>query len=388
MTLRRACRHAIALGMILFPGTAIAAGTITGLTVSPDPAQVNQNVIATLQGQGACGEVVIDFGDGSPAAHLQDVDFKQSLNVNAPPHAFSAAKTYHLTASPGSGCEGQASKDLVVGGSTVFIGGNLAGLLCAILDNCGGKVGLEGAIKDHLVTFDVAPHIDTFFFTPFTPGAQVLALGKNFGSPGPQNQFHLFLTTDNKDVLLSIDEWKSTYVTGTIPPDLVGVHDGPAEFYVKRGNAESNHFPVTFTASREQKFLPPIDVKMIACGSDSNFDRCSIAWQDASDGSYDGPDPCQGAIQAICGIHANVWGASEDDTGTDTYEINLENGWVFDICGFAVDVESGEGSASISSQCPLGASSWKPSIQWSVTPADELRYISAIWILGPKGIPW
>jgi hypothetical protein len=153
---------------------------------------VNQDVIITVEGQLGCAGVDVDFGDNTPQVHLQNVSFKNKLNVSAPAHKYASAKTYTVKALPGTGCQGQATLALTVQ-SSATLGGNLLGTRAHLRD--------PGKTRH-------AQHL-----SPFAHHAgRKLRRSAATSGPGPQNQFHPFLKTDQKDVLLAIDEWKDTYV--------------------------------------------------------------------------------------------------------------------------------------------------------------------------------
>lgn len=370
MKIQRAA--ALAAVVMLSPDLAQAAGTITGLSASPPSPAVSQDVVVTVEGLLGCGGVDVDFGDNTPQAHLQNVSFKNKLNVSAPAHKYASAKTYSVKALPGAGCQGQATLPLTVK-SSATLGGNLLGtpgLICAILGNCG------------------TPTISNLFLAPITPGGKLLALGSNFGNAGPQNQFHLFLKTDQKDVLLAIDEWKNTYVAGTIPASLTQVLDQPAELYVKAGNGKlSNKYPVSFTAARELKMIPYPDVTVASCATDSNCDQCNT--------HLDPDDADQWCLVVIYGNTSvqgskhNNWAAIGDDSGSDTYQVSLKNGWICDHLGpLQGIVDPGEGWTKGPWLFASGASTCKVQIDWLVTPDDSLFYDLPIFVKGPKGTSW
>jgi len=126
-------------------------------------------------------------------------------------------------------------------------------------------------------------------------------------------------------------------------------------------------------------------VKLISCSGDSNADACN-AWTDPADsyGEFTAYDPAA----SISGYHYNCWGCFGDDSGADTYEISLKNGWVLEDYGKSVSVDPGEGSASGPSGFSQGATYWKPQVQWNVSPNDGIFYKINVYVKGPKGMPY
>jgi len=90
---------------------------------------------------------------------------------------------------------------------------------------------------------------------------------------------------------------------------------------------------------------------------------------------------------AICGAHANRWGAIGDDTGTDVFHISLMNGWRFKSVQkvrwhkSSGDEELGGPTPSL----PVGQSKWNPAIHWVVSPNDAVAYRIKIIVEGPVG---
>jgi len=241
--------------------------------------------------------------------------------------------------------------------------------------------------------------------SPITPGGYVVIQGSGFG----QQRGELYLTglwehpvgdslAAVKSVKLTVpiggegwDFWQPGFVLGFVPDSITQVGDQPVKLRIKtKDNKWSNEYPVNFRATREVKLLPYTDpaVKPMGpdtCGTDSNFDVCNN-WGDPDDGGgfY------YSCGQTFFGYHYNVWAAPENDTGIDTFEITLKNGWVFDSMPmpWMVNVDPGQGLAVGPSGFPQGKKYWKPQVQWTVTANDSLCHGADISVAGPIGVPW
>ncbi len=89
-----------------------APGQITGLSVSPFPAQVHNLVNVTVDGNGSC-TCSLNFGDSStPVRRTGLLSFQQT-------HIYARSGTYWLHAKAISGCSGQAESTIEVQFSTV-----------------------------------------------------------------------------------------------------------------------------------------------------------------------------------------------------------------------------------------------------------------------------
>jgi len=103
--------------LVLAPFTVEAAGTITRLNVTPSPATVGTTVMIWVSGTGVCGELELDFDDGTAKAKLGG-----AFNLNTQ-HTYTQAGTFTLKANAKSDCQGQAQASHVVSQ-----GGQITGL--------------------------------------------------------------------------------------------------------------------------------------------------------------------------------------------------------------------------------------------------------------------
>jgi hypothetical protein len=226
----------------------------------------------------------------------------------------------------------------------------------------------------------IKPTITQTFGFP-TPGGTLAIIGKNFGTnPG---SVVATLTTWNGQTLqktLKVIEWKNTIVGVEFPTDITGVKQGNGTLRLTAGNSTSDPRSFTFFPTQDFRELPGGDVKLISCGDDSNADECN-GHKDPDDSSWF----TAGSGDALSGFHMNVWGAIGDDTGTDSYQISLANGW--EMVNFYWDVDGDEVSATKPSGFKPTAN-WSPSTNWVVTPNDTLFYQGVITIHGPLGVPY
>jgi hypothetical protein len=233
------------------------------------------------------------------------------------------------------------------------------------------------------------------FISNITPGGYVAVKGSWFGN----DEGELWLKGLKKwngaaygDVKLAIatepgkDFWNTTSVFGVIPGNITQVKDQPVTLQIKtKAGAWSNEFPISFNAAKDWVTLTHTDpaVKLISCGTDSNKDVCN-GKSDPDDGDWFSSS----CGQTFYGFHYNVWGTIGDDLGTDQFEITLKNGWVIDGGKIHVFVDQGEGYTRGPGAVPSGVPTWKPSVQWNVTPDDSLCHGADVYTVGPKGVPW
>ncbi len=94
--------------VVLAPLMAEAAGQITGLTAAPSPGTTGNPETVTVTGSGTCGNLTLDFGDGSTTA-LSNVTLPKGT-----PHTYKNPGTFTLRATAVSSCAGQASAAVTV----------------------------------------------------------------------------------------------------------------------------------------------------------------------------------------------------------------------------------------------------------------------------------
>jgi hypothetical protein len=382
------------VALALLAGTAWAAGTITGLTLTPQPACVNQPVTATITGTGSCNKVVMIWE--MPG----DVNLG-TKDVMSPPPAFpiTLQHTYTHTgqvtakARPGtnSTCSGEKEIKLTVqdcgnGGS----GKPWLAELCKVID-C-----VQITQQDPKLQVKPSGPLEVIALPriigglgALQSGNPVIVGGERFGDePG---KVHLLATGGS--LLLQINEWYDGGIGGNVPPQAANLCL-TGEVQVERKDGKKSNTWI-FAVPQVYKSLPASEVRVVHCGNDGNENSCnnvSISGETCHPQGLGGGVPFStsgfdGA--SIAGSHANCLGAIGDDEGTDTYEISLKNGWVLDSAVFSTSFDPGEASTSPSAgQVPGGfqdgGTYWKPSIQWSVTPSDWVHYGLYVGIRGPE----
>jgi len=147
-------------------------------------------------------------------------------------------------------------------------------------------------------------------------------------------------------------------------------------------NAKSDPFGSPQFKGMEEKVLTSDMVAVNHCGDDGNCNRCNNV-SSCDDQFVAG---CSGNY-TICGYHINNWGTIGDDKGHDTYTINLQNGWTFKSINFLEwkKTSGDEVLTSPSPGLPVGGSNWTFTINWKVSPNDEVRYSIQIIVEGPLG---
>jgi hypothetical protein len=384
-----------AIAAALFFPAAARADQITALQVSPASPQAGQSAAVTLQGNGTCNTLVLDWGDNSPPyTYVPKITLPFQLPAT---HAYANAGGYTLKINSVKGCQGTGvTKNITVAAKPATqpaIGGIVD--LCKYVD-CGGSLGSKGGFDPNLgIPLTISPQIDYFGYSNFTPGGEVTLVGSGFGnSPGtlvmlgygpPSNPFKL--PEQNVPGILS---WKNTLIVASLPNNITGAADQPIAFYVVTAGKLKSKLSLTvpFTATREVRKIPYGDpaVSVVSCGTDSNLDQCN-GWSDTDDsGPY--PDLSYWG-STLAGNHMNCWGCIGDDAGSDVYQIKFGNGWSLDQVFFtAVPSDPGEASAELVTSLPPGSSAWQPSISWVVTPNDFIHYTMDVYAVGPRGVPY
>lgn len=381
----------VALGLaLLAPLTADAGGAITGLDVSPKgPVTAGTTVNITIKGTGgSCDELLLDFGDGTvqPYENAPGDLFNAVVYTFPIPtsHLYCNPGTFQIQAKPKKACVGEGSASLTVQGE-----GCLAALHKAME---AATTKLQFSIPSALLK----PHISALTDgSNITPGGDVGIKGVGFGNEqGTQRvlladlkKYNGSSTGSPWELKIFKDGWTDTLIVGTIPSDITEVKDQTANLYVNYGVDWSDPYPVNFKATKEVRLLPYTDpaVQLISCGTDSHRDECND-WVDPDDG-YPFYLMCiNGAT--FWGTHQSNWGAPWSDNDTDTFQITLKNGWVFDSMQMEEFLNSGA-SYTGPSGFPVGGTSWQPQVQWHVAPyATYLTYCAHVTIAGSKGVPW
>lgn len=133
---------------------------------------------------------------------------------------------------------------------------------------------------------------------------------------------------------------------------------------------------------------------MARCSNDANENRCNGVSDYCFCSNFGGvidnlpPGWSQGE-PSITGYHTNCAEAIGDDSGTDTCNITLKNGW-------AILVVAGTWHGSSDSEKVVlpslqqreawgGLASITIPVSWHVTPSDEVGYALKVYIIGTPG---
>ncbi len=358
MTLRSI--HIWILGL-LFGAVSAADAQVTNVAVTPSPAILGQPATVTVTGGSApCGAVQINYGDGTTTTYpIPALPVSQS-------HTWNTAGNKTVVATGQGNCTGQA---------TVTVG--------VVKSKVGAGVGVS---KGKWPVY--AMRIKSYFGLS-QPGGVAAIAGENFGAE--RGTVVATLKRWNgaaRDVSLGVSGWSPTLIEVEWPADIDGVRD-QMDAVVEATNATKTHsatWKVFFRAETDYKLLPMSRVTVITCGSDGNKNRCN----DANPGSNGTCliDPftvkCNGSFWAE---HYNCHGAIGEDSGTDGFWIRLANDWRMANVVFLKDAPGGT-VGNPAPPFPYGSATWKPTVTWSVTPADIITYCARVYIIGPKGVPY
>jgi hypothetical protein len=355
---------ALASSVICLQPLATAA-QVQGVSVAPSSPVVNQPATVTITGQNPCTAVIIDLGTGGIVPTTQIAGLPHSLQ-----HTWTTTGRKTVTAIGQGACTGHASQTFQVKDWSSLL------RLCAQV-SCAERPKMSF----------LNPRISaTFGFN--TPGGVLAIAGTNFGPK--LGSVAVTLRTWSGTVIqraLAVTEWTDTLVGVTWPTDIGGLLRQSAALALTTGEGKRDWRSITFFPELELKTLPRVDVQVLSCGDDGNFDQCNQVRDDDDLVDLDGrPGQFESPIHAIVATHVNAWAAVGNDSGTDQYRITLYNGWTLEDLHWAVGVDPGQGWAKKPSGFAKGAT-WSPSIQWLVTPNDRISYFAVVTIAGPRGVP-
>ncbi len=341
-------------------------GGVVAVSIAPASPSVNQAATVTITGQNPCGAAIINFGDGGIAqtTHFTSLPFSTQHTWTTP-----GAKT--VTAIGQGTCTGHASQNIQVTQSSNIL------QLCATI-NCGERP-----------MFPLSPQI-TALFGFNTPGGILAIAGKGFGTK-PGTVVASLQTWSGASVQepLEVTEWSNTMVGLRWPADIAGVRQQSGTLVLTNaGGVKSAPRSMTFQPELDLKTLSQADVQVVSCSGAGNRNVCN------SHGFYGvGPSvwflhiPKELAAEAaIVGAHFNRAAAIGNDKGTDSYRIALKNDWTMESFEWRVSVEPQQGAARKPTGFTKGPT-WSPSVEWEVTPSDQVVYAVVVTISGPRGVP-
>ncbi len=206
-------------------------------------------------------------------------------------------------------------------------------------------------------------------------------------------------------------EWYSNEkAKGVVPIDISWKQNHVAYLRIEREDGKQSPLkdidfvPSLVSMKVDQKLAKKI-VKVLECGTDSNFDICNgkvyhndvpeqnifhvyvpgarenVGVEYSVSGNY---------ATAMYGTHCNVHAAVGNDVGHDNYRITLKNGWRISGADFKVERINAEAETKIMDHTPpheaLDKSAWEARVDWQVDEGKEtIWYGYHIEIVGPKG---
>ena len=362
------------------------AGILGGVAVSPQPISVGAPATILLSGAGECGQVTVNFGDGTSKT-LTGVKFASNAQTQ---HTYSRAGSLTITALAGSNCnaKGEVKTSLIVEGS-------YAEILCA-LTGCDEPTRRETPCS--------TPTIRSVSYAwPLEPKENVTLHGCGFGRALQQVRLKLPLPSPGTGAALQVLSWSDTDVTASVPA-LTGVRDQTGRLQVVLGAGRtlvsSNEVPVSFRATRELRWLynylidhptlvqQQLGVIQYYCSQAASGNTC---------------DSFHGVDQTFAGNHCSP--TSDVIKGMDWYTITLGNGWVFqkytdvdmtwwlknppyvspNICAGLNWVHASAGDASLFTP---GAPSGVVRVAWALGARQATTYAGLVQVKGPVGVPF
>jgi hypothetical protein len=349
---------ALALGVLVPRLAEAAAGTITGLTVSPSTVTAGAAVTIQIQGSGTCDGGTFDFGDGTPARRFINFPLPYTMT-----HPYSTTGILTVTVKGVTNCKGTKSAQLTVNPVT----GAPAPLRRVVPP---GVVPLQSGLSSFS-----RPRIASVlpFSQPWQGGAVIVG-GENFGdTPGK------FLLVSNElpggalqlTLAPGAEGWGDTHAAGTIPQGCLW-GDKQAWLQIENGRGfKSQGWPVTFKGRpRVETTLQADDPLNIDCSQNGGSNGCSAGSRhDTLYGNHSGFRADHGP----------------QNLGQDIYTMRLKNCWR-PMQPFIISKE-GDIRVSIGARDNLGG--WYINVEWSYvnTPAVSRAAYSLIFRLeGPEGL--
>ena len=338
---------------------------VLSVSVSPPSPIVNQPATVTVSGQGPCNTLLIDFGDGNG-----NQIFDPSVLPFATSFTWTTIGLKTIAAAAYGNCDGQASVTVQVNQT----GSTRIAQLCATI-NCSERPAMSFPRPE--ITGDRGWQ---------TPGGLALLDGDGFGSStGSVTAVLRNWSGKPLQFTLEVVEWTNTIVAVRWPTYIQGVRRQSAAVALTNRYGKRDWHSVTFDPALSIKTLSMEDVKTVSCGGDSNHDVCNNVSHDIHP-SFVYIPPELSATSAMLGAHMNRWGAVGNDTGTDSYEIVLKRDWTLESLHWKVSAEPLEAFV----RKPAGfakTATWSPSVEWEVTPNDQVVYAAVLTIRGPVGVP-
>ncbi len=201
------------------------AGILGGVAVSPQPISVGAPATILLSGAGECGQVTVNFGDGTSKT-LTGVKFASNAQTQ---HTYSRSGNLTITALAGTNCNATGE----VKTSVIVEAGSLAEILC-VLTGCDEPARREAPC--------LAPTIKSVSYTwPLEPKEEVIIHGCGFGDAaatigrGAVRKLSLkgSFPSPGTVVALQVLSWSTATVTARVPP-LTGARDQTAKLQLVR----------------------------------------------------------------------------------------------------------------------------------------------------------
>lgn len=333
--------------IVTFAFSALADGTITGITPNQSPGIACSLNAIKISGAGTCGTFVFQLGDSTPIVHLPG-NFPITVY-----HTYSGAGTYPLTAQGQGNCHGIVKANLQVVGPTIT---------------------------------SILP------FSVIKPGGGVILQGQNFGNLPGQILINIPSLHRFTGIPLQNIQWGNTFAAGTIPAAISGVPDQQVTFtVVAKCGAVSNSLPEQFTATRDTQLLPFSSIQCwpgVLAGNDACQGLGQPGWPPEC-GFLNGTFGLGQSPTGFWGYHVSGWGSGE--SATDGFYVNfaLKNGWAFNsVENFGWAYVGGGSKAALDwNTSTPGDTSPKVYVDWHADACGLIDYSGDIQITGPKGVP-
>jgi hypothetical protein len=243
------------------------------------------------------------------------------------------------------------------------------------------------------------PKISGIFTVPqlaaLSPGGKLYIKGEHFGASKGKITLNLSMPIAHA-IDLAIEEWSDAKITAKVPTGISGVMDHPATFYVRSSSGLSaSAWKVPFYASRETRTLKSSDsaVKVVHCSTGGDYNKCNSLNTSTGGRCFAKAIVPIILTTSLYAQHVNCDVAVDWDRGKDRYDVTLKNGWIFLKVEYTSTKSSSSEKINFGDYAALrrnlpGTSSWKPEIEWEVSPGpDQLEYGFWLTIEGPKGVP-
>ncbi len=225
------------------------------------------------------------------------------------------------------------------------------------------------------------------------PRSRLILAGKAFGDGGSLRLQGL----PGGDGGVTLQSWSDTRIEVRLPDTkYTGIGDIEARRNVQavvhrdEDQKQSAPYALQFGWPFELRNLKVDDpaVTVVRCGDDGNANTCNRVKTGGGCATTAALNKeARAPLPTLFGYHRNCSGAIGDDEGIDTYDVKLRNGWKVRRVADSKEHKSSSGEHVGNLKAWGAADDRRFSVDWRVTPGDEISYQHTVEIVGPMGRP-